>query len=109
LISKDIHDLALKMGYVFPKEFYHELKTEMWKSWKERFGQLRAEFEIYDFLYDLIKRLGLRVKDAIKFIPSITEIIYKYDLEYIILKPSAKRVLEKLRSMSYSIGVGILQ
>jgi putative hydrolase of the HAD superfamily len=104
-ISEKVQNLFSKMGYSIPEKLYHELKREMWKNWKEQFRLSETEFEIGDFLYHLLRKLGVKAQDAVKFIPLITEIIYKYDLKYVVLKPAVKDTLKKLQNMSYLMGI----
>lgn len=104
-ISKEVHNVFSKMGYSIPENFYHELKSEMWKNWKEQFGLFELEFEISDFLYHLLCKLGVKAQDVAKFIPLIIEIIYKYDLQYVVLKPTVKETLKKLQSKLYLTGI----
>ncbi len=104
-ISREVHNLFSKMGYSISEKFYYELKSEMWRNWKEQFRPLEAEFEINDFLYHLLCKLCVKTQDTEKFIPLIMDIIYKYDLKYTVLKPTVKKTLEKLKSMLYPMGV----
>jgi putative hydrolase of the HAD superfamily len=97
--------LLSKAGYSIPEVFYRELKMEMWKNWKEQFIRSGDEFDIKVFLRHLLCNLGVRPKDVVKFVPSITNIIYKYDLESLVLRPTAKDTLEKLQQMSYLLGI----
>ena len=105
IISKQVCNLFSRAEYPISEKFYYELKTELWRNWKEEFGGSGTEFEIDDFLYYLLLNLGVKAEDVVKFVPLITEIIYKCDLEYAVLKPSVKETLKKLQSMSYLMAV----
>ena len=105
IISKQVRNLFSRVGYPISEKFYYKLKTEMWRNWKEKFGGSETEFEINDFLYHLLLNLGVKAEDAVKFVPLITEIIYKCDLTYAVLKPSVKDTLKKLQSMLYLMGI----
>jgi len=105
IISEEAHNLFLKKGYSISEKFYYELKSELWKNWKEQFGLSETEFEISDFLYHLLSKLNVKPRDAAKFVPLIIKVIYKYDLKYVVLKPTVKETLKKLRSRSYLMGI----
>jgi len=104
-ISGEVHKLCSKMGYSFSENFYHELKTEMWKDWKEQFGVSETEFDLSEFLNHLLNKIGIKARDSKELIPLITKTIYKYDLKYVVLKPSVKETLRKLQNKSLLMGI----
>jgi len=104
-VYKEVRSLFLKAGYSIPEVFYRELKNEMWRNWKEQFIHSGKEFSIETFLCHLLRNLGVKPKDVVKFVPLITNIIYKYDLNSVALKPSVGKTLRVLRQMSYLLGL----
>lgn len=104
-ISKEVHKLFLKKGYAISGNYYHKMKTDMWNEWKEQFGLSETEFDVSEFLHSLLCKLGVRAQDLKELIASITDIIYKYDLKYIVPKPKVKEILKKLKNISYLMGI----
>lgn len=104
-VYKEVRSLFSKAGYSIPEVFYHELKKEMWRNWKEQFIHSGKEFSIETFLHHLLLNLGVKPQDVVKFVPLIKNIIYKYDLNSIALKPSVEKTLRILRQMSYLLGL----
>lgn len=106
-VSKEIHKLFLKKGYVISRNNFHELKTEMWNDWKMQFGLTETEFSMNEFLKNLLYKLelGAKAQGLKELAASIADIIYIYDLKYMVLKPKVKETLDKLKSMSYTMGI----
>jgi len=74
-VCKEVCSLFLEAGYSVSEAFYRQLKMEMWRNWKEEFIRSGEEFSIEIFLYHLLRNLGVKPKDIVKFIPLITNII----------------------------------
>ncbi|HEC65325.1 hypothetical protein LCGC14_2775870 [marine sediment metagenome] len=104
-VYTEVRSLFLKTGYSIPEVLYRESKIEMWKNWKEQSSRSGEEFSIETFLHHLLHNLGVKPKDIEKFILLITNIIYKCDLSSLVLTPSVEKTLEKLRQMSYLLGI----
>jgi len=104
-ISEEVHKSFSKMGYSISEKFYYELKSDMWNDWKEQFGVSESEFDICDFLQNLLDKLGVKDRDIKELTPLIIEIIYNYDLKYVMLKYSVKETLKKLQNMSFRMGI----
>jgi len=104
-ISKNIHRVLSKFGYLISEEDYYQKKTKEWGNWKRGHSLLGKEFEINDFFPTFLKKLDINTKDAIRLTPLIIDIIYENDLRYVELKPSVKKTLDKIQKMSFLMGI----
>jgi len=104
-ISKKVHKLLSNKGYSIPEKQYNQLKTKMWEEWKDQYGISETEFNIDEFLFHLLIKLGVNTQITKELLPLIIQIIYKYDLKYLTLKPTVKETLQSLKKMSFLMGI----
>jgi putative hydrolase of the HAD superfamily len=105
IIAQEISNLLSKKGYSITKQSYQKLKNKIWGDWKENVKRSGEEFNLEDFLDHLLEQINIPAKDRQPLILEISKIIYKYDLKNVILKPTVKETLQKLRDRGYLLGV----
>lgn len=101
-IAAEVTDMLRNEGYNISKEYYKKIKDENWQEWKKNTRINGTEFKLDNFLIYLLYKLNIQQPDIVT---EIEKIIYKNDLENIILKPTVIETLKYLHGENLILGI----
>ena len=105
MVTREISRLLIRVGHPAAEKFYRELKDQIWKDWKENAERSGLEFQLEDFWGHLLQRTGIPPGEIPSSVAKISEIIYRHDLENVIIKPTVAETLQQLRRGEYLQGL----